>query len=65
VPLHHYVGEPMLDRLGQHEPSVGVTLVFAVVMSALTYVCALLSYHLLETRFLRLKRRFPVARTNA
>jgi len=62
VPLHHYVGEPMLLRLGYTHPTVGVTLVFAIAMSALTYVSALASYHLLEVRFLRLKRLFPVAR---
>jgi peptidoglycan/LPS O-acetylase OafA/YrhL len=61
APIHHELGVPLLARLGQTQPTVGVTLVYCIVMTAVTYAVALVSYHLLERRFLRLKRRFPVA----
>ncbi len=62
VLIHHEIGVPPLARLGQLHPTVGVTLVYFVAMSALTYAVAVVSYHLWEKHFLRLERRFPVAR---
>ena len=62
VPIHHQLGVPLLARLGYTHPGVGVTLVYAVAMSIVTYGAALISFHVLEKRFLQLKRRFPVAR---
>jgi peptidoglycan/LPS O-acetylase OafA/YrhL len=62
VIIHHELGVPLLARLGQEHPTVGVTLAYFVAMSAVTYVVALASYHLWEKHFLALKRRFPVAR---
>ncbi|MDB4969831.1 MAG: hypothetical protein JWN44_5520 [Myxococcales bacterium] len=65
VPLHHRIGVPLLARLGLDNPGAGATVAYFVVMSALTYVAAVASYHLLEKRFLRLKRHFPVGQRAA
>jgi peptidoglycan/LPS O-acetylase OafA/YrhL len=62
VPLHRVIGVRVLKRLGLLDPSIGVTLVYTVVMFAFTYVVAVASYHLYEKHFLGLKRRFVVAR---
>jgi peptidoglycan/LPS O-acetylase OafA/YrhL len=62
VPIHHYLGVPLLARFGFDRPTLPVTLAYFVAMSAVTYFAAVASYHLLEKRFLRLKRRFRMAR---
>jgi len=62
VMLHHGVGVPVLGRLGIESRTMGVTIAYALVMTGLTYVAAVISYHLWEHRFLALKRHFPVAR---
>ncbi len=59
VPLHFLVGKPVLSALGL-EPanSAVVGFTYIVVGTALSFLAAALSFHLLEVHFLKLKDRF-------
>jgi len=59
VPLHFLVGKPVLSALGL-EPANSAVVGFAyiVVGTALSFLAAALSFHLLEVHFLKLKDRF-------
>ena len=65
VPIHHQLGVPLLARFAGREPPTSVSVAYAVVLCVASYLAALASYHLVEKWFLRLKRRFPVARPAA
>ena len=59
--LHKLLGEPwLLSRFGRLPP-LPIVFLYALAILLCTYVLAFLSYHLLEKRFLLLKRRFTVA----
>jgi len=56
--LHKLLGEPwLIGRFGQHPPARAI-FIYGPVLLGISYLLALCSYHLLEKRFLRLKRRF-------
>ena len=59
VPLHFLVGKPALSALGL-EPgnSIAVGLAYIVAGTALSFLAAAASFHLLEVHFLNLKNRF-------
>jgi peptidoglycan/LPS O-acetylase OafA/YrhL len=58
--LHKLWGEPwLIGRFGER-PSVQVVFVYGLVILLLSYLLAFCSYHLLEKRFLRLKRFFEL-----
>jgi peptidoglycan/LPS O-acetylase OafA/YrhL len=56
---HAELGLPFLARHVPEPRSLTIALIYFAVMTVLTYLTALLSYHLLEKHFLALKRRFP------
>jgi peptidoglycan/LPS O-acetylase OafA/YrhL len=61
APLHVYVGVPILEHLN---PTYGTAsgAIYELVMALVTFGLAMLSYHLFEVRFLRLKPTLaPVA----
>jgi len=62
VPLHFLVGKPVLSTLGL-EPgsSVLVGFTYIIVGTALSFLAAAASFHLLEVHFLNLKDRFAPA----
>jgi len=62
VPLHFLVGKPVLSALGL-EPgsSVLVGFTYIIVGTALSFLAAAASFHLLEVHFLNLKDRFAPA----
>jgi peptidoglycan/LPS O-acetylase OafA/YrhL len=62
VPIHHELGVPLLARFAGPSPSTPVSIAYFVALAVASYVAAVASYHLIEKWFLRLKRRFPVAR---
>jgi peptidoglycan/LPS O-acetylase OafA/YrhL len=59
VPIHAYLGLPILRRLVGDE-SIGskIGFLYMAAVTAITFVAAVISYHLFELPFLRLKRRF-------
>lgn len=57
APLHLLIGLPLLGRL-PFSPGILVTLIYTLIMTAITYGLGALSYHLYERRFLVLKSRF-------
>jgi len=59
--LHKLLGEPWLTRTFGKLPPLPVVFLYAVGVLLATYVLAFCSYHLLEKRFLRLKRPFTDA----
>ncbi len=64
APLHVYVGLPILERI---DPTYGTVsgIIYAVVLGLVTLGLAMLSYHLFEVRFLRLKPRLaPIGAVN-
>ena len=64
VPLHFLVGKPVLSALGLDPGSVVVGFTYIVVGTALSFLAAAASFHLLEVHFLNLKNRFaPPLRT--
>jgi len=66
VPLYRVVGIPLRNWFGgQPHPSFSVSVLYFVIMTALTFACAVLSYHLYEKHFLRLKDRFTVPKAPA
>jgi peptidoglycan/LPS O-acetylase OafA/YrhL len=59
VPLHFLVGKPLLSALGLgSSSSVMVDLAYITVGTALCFLAAAASFHLLEVHFLKLKDRF-------
>ena len=59
VPLHFLVGKPVLSALGlASSQSILVDLAYIIVGTALSFVAAAASFHLLEVHFLKLKDRF-------
>jgi len=59
VPLHFLVGKPALSALGlAPTDSIIVGLTYIVVGTALSFLAAVASFHLLEVHFLNLKDRF-------
>jgi peptidoglycan/LPS O-acetylase OafA/YrhL len=65
VPIHHELGVPLLARFAGPNLPTWVSVGYFVALAVASYVAALASYHLVEKWFLRLKRRFPVARPAA
>jgi len=64
VPLHFLVGKPVLSALGLDPGSVVVGFTYIVVGTALSFLAAAASFHVLEVHFLNLKNRFaPPLRT--
>jgi peptidoglycan/LPS O-acetylase OafA/YrhL len=57
LPLHVFVGMPILHRLVA-EVTPGAALTYTALMTAATFVLGAVSYELLERRFLQMKRRF-------
>jgi len=57
VPLHFLVGKPALSALGLATSSIAVDLAYIIVGTALSFLAAALSFHLLEVHFLKLKDR--------
>jgi len=59
VPLHFLVGKPVLSALGLAAGnSILVDLAYIIVGTALSFLAAAASFHLLEVHFLNLKDRF-------
>ena len=59
VPLHFLVGKPALSTLGlASSNSILVDLAYIIVGTALSFLAAAASFHLLEVHFLNLKDRF-------
>ena len=59
VPLHFLVGKPVLSALGLAAGnSILVDLAYIIVGTALSFLAAAASFHLLEVHFLNLKYRF-------
>jgi peptidoglycan/LPS O-acetylase OafA/YrhL len=65
TPLHLLIGLPLIADLGGGEVGAGLGLLYAALATIATFVAAVLSYHLLEKHFLRLKRRFVAAPAEA
>jgi peptidoglycan/LPS O-acetylase OafA/YrhL len=62
VPLHFLVGKPALSALGlEPSNSVVVGFTYIIVGTALSFLAAAASFHLLEVHFLNLKNRFAPA----
>jgi peptidoglycan/LPS O-acetylase OafA/YrhL len=57
VPLHFLVGKPALSALGLDPGSPAVGFTYIIVGTALSFVAAAASFHLLEVHFLKLKDR--------
>jgi peptidoglycan/LPS O-acetylase OafA/YrhL len=58
VPLHFLVGKPVLSALGlASSDSIAVDLAYIIVGTALSFLAAAASFHLLEVHFLKLKDR--------
>jgi peptidoglycan/LPS O-acetylase OafA/YrhL len=58
VPLHFLVGKPALSALGlASSDSIAVDLAYIVIGTALSFLAAAASFHLLEVHFLKLKDR--------
>jgi peptidoglycan/LPS O-acetylase OafA/YrhL len=64
-PLHQFVFEPLVQRLHPGPITTRFSLLYFAALSAVTYVVALLSYHLIEKHFLAMKRRFPTEMAKA
>ena len=62
APLHVYVGLPILEKI---KPTYGTAtgVIYALVLGLVTFGLAMLSYHLFEVRFLRLKPKLRPARS--
>jgi peptidoglycan/LPS O-acetylase OafA/YrhL len=65
VPIHRAIGLPILQRLVSEDESVGakIGLAYFAAATAVTFAAAVASYHLVERRFLGLKRYFTPSRT--
>jgi peptidoglycan/LPS O-acetylase OafA/YrhL len=63
LPLHLFVGLPLLHRLAPHV-STPVALIYIAVMIAVTFGLSALSYRYFERPFLNMKRRFIPDRTS-
>jgi peptidoglycan/LPS O-acetylase OafA/YrhL len=58
-PLHDYVAKPAIAALGMDVThSIGAHIAYLAATIALTFLAALVSWHVFEKRFLDLKRRF-------
>jgi peptidoglycan/LPS O-acetylase OafA/YrhL len=59
-PLHDWIGVPLLKSQGlRYINSPYLTLAYMLIMATICFVMAVLSYHLFERHFLKLKNRFP------
>jgi len=59
-PLHDLAGKPALRALGLYDQrSVPLAFAYGTVGTVASLALAVISYHLLEKRFLALKRHFP------
>jgi peptidoglycan/LPS O-acetylase OafA/YrhL len=62
-PLHDWVGIPLLQAQGLYDTSSAyVSVAYMLTMGTVCFGVAVLSYHLFERHFLKLKDRFPVRR---
>lgn len=62
-PLHDWIGIPLLKAQGlRYDNSPSLALAYILVMGTVCFGMAVLSYHLFERHFLKLKDRFPVTR---
>jgi peptidoglycan/LPS O-acetylase OafA/YrhL len=62
-PLHDWIGIPLLKAQGlRYDDSPSPALAYLLVMGTVCFGIAVLSYHLFERHFLKLKDRFPMRR---
>jgi peptidoglycan/LPS O-acetylase OafA/YrhL len=67
MPIHRGIGLPLFRRWVPEDASVGakISIVYFLAVSAITFAAAVASYHLVERRFLGLKRYFTPSRTRS